>query len=194
MEFFKKDLDDLKRYKNLIKMNDKNNKKHDGSHRWSEQAMVMKIVQNATMTNGDQVEYFASMANWLAIRMKYMPNEVLELMINFFYGNINYSADELYGIKIFDVMKKRSISYVEAVLVIYEEHTNFQPTKELAKYNRGKYRGFNMHYAYLDEDGKICYNFEEEDDFYKLSEEEHQKLLNEALTKIHENRKKRGLE
>lgn len=192
MEFFKKDIDDAKRYDRLIKMNEKNKKKDGGTRYWSEQQMMMKMVEEAIRTNGDVSQYFTSIAIWMSVRMKYTSPEVIKLMLHFLYGNTDYTA-ELYGIKIFDVMKKRAISYPEAILVIYEEQTNFQPTKELAKYNRGKYRGYNMRYAYLDEDGKICYNFEEEDTYSKLTEEEKSEMAKKIVKDIEEIKKRKGL-
>lgn len=194
MQLFKHEIDDTKRYKNLIKLNKKEAKKHNcASYLWSDQAMTMKIVENAVLTNGDVVELFTKNAMWLAIRLKYTSPEVIELMLNFLNGNIDYTS-ELYGVKIFDIMKKRSVSYVEAILFIYENHINFKPTKEFAKYQRGKDRGHELHYAFLDEDGNIDYDYNEPEDTYsKLDETEKQKLLENALKKIKENRKRRGL-
>lgn len=173
MEFLKEDILDIKRYDKLIKLNKKENKKHKNIYLWSEHIMATRMIKNAIETNGDTLENFSDMAHWLSIRLKFTSPEVIALMLDFYNGKINYHQ-KLFDIEIFDIMKKYSITYPEAILVIYEKHTNFEPTKEFSKYRHGINRGSKLFNAYLD-NNKIKYGTTE-DEFLNLTEKEHDVL------------------
>lgn len=56
---------------------------------------------------------------WYALRLKFTDDTIRSEAINFLNGNINYSK-EIYGYKIYDIMKKYLLAYPMALLKIYE--------------------------------------------------------------------------
>ena len=56
---------------------------------------------------------------WYALRLKFTDDIIRSEAIEFLNGNINYSK-EIYGYKIYDVMKEYLLAYPMALLKIYE--------------------------------------------------------------------------
>ena len=186
--------DEILQYGRLMKHDAKMAKKNGGGLYWGDDLMTIKIMKCMMKQNDEPKDIALEVGSWLAMRFRYTNEEVVKLMKDFYHDEYHFDYI-LYGMRIFDVMKEKCMSYPEAILTIYEIGTNFKETKMLSGYYRRPGHGLKMQYAYdFDLDNRIKYDFNRYNDVLpNLTIEQHEELMEAVRTSSIEIAKEMGI-